>query len=106
MKRFLLPAVIFISLLISCNSSKTPTHDQMMEKATRSEKNGWIVLHLEGAPEVIGYQHGYLLADEIVDLRGAMEMYYLNSTEKPWDFYRTESAVILVQNANRVPEGN
>jgi hypothetical protein len=64
----------------------------MMEKATRNEKNGWIVLHLEGAPEVIGYQHGYLLADEIVDLRGAMEMYYLNSTEKPWDFYRTESA--------------
>jgi hypothetical protein len=25
-----------------------------VEKTSRSEKNGWIVVHLEGVPEVIG----------------------------------------------------
>ena len=30
--------------------------------------NGWIYLHIEGKPYDRGYQHGYLLADEIVDM--------------------------------------
>jgi len=29
---------------------------------------GWIYLHIEGDPYERGYQHGYLLADEIVDM--------------------------------------
>jgi hypothetical protein len=63
----------------------------MLSKASRSEKNGWIVVHLEGSPEVIGYQHGYLLANEIMDLRGAMSMLNEKTTGRSWDFYRNES---------------
>lgn len=87
--------LILLSALISCNNpaaKKAPlTHDQKMANASRSDKNGWIMVHLEGTPEVIGYQHGYLLAEEIVDMRGAMAMLNENTTGKKWDFYRNES---------------
>jgi hypothetical protein len=63
----------------------------MMAGATRSEKNGWIEIHIEGTPEVIGYQHGYLLADEIIDLLSAMSMWNENTTGRNWEFYRNES---------------
>src|SRR5436305_9622059 len=36
-----------------------------LAKASREDKNGWIYLHLEGSPADIGYQHGYLAANEI-----------------------------------------
>jgi hypothetical protein len=62
--------MILLSILISCTSPSSRnialSHEQIMANATRTEKNGWIVLHLEGSPEVIGYQHGFLLADEII----------------------------------------
>ncbi|MBZ0089676.1 MAG: hypothetical protein K8H90_04780, partial [Thermoanaerobaculia bacterium] len=31
----------------------------------RTEQGGWILLHVEGEPYARGYQHGYLLAEEI-----------------------------------------
>jgi hypothetical protein len=95
MKKLFLPFMAILFVLISCNSSspskKTLSHQQIMVNATRSEKNGWIAIHLEGTPEVIGYQHGYLLADEIIDLRSAMKVLNENTTSRSWDFYRNES---------------
>jgi len=38
------------------------------EDGYRYNINGWIYLHIEGEPYERGYQHGYLLADEIVDM--------------------------------------
>lgn len=70
----------------------------MMEKASRSEKNGWIAVHLEGTPEVIGYQHGYLLAEEIIDLRGAMTVLNEKTTGRNWKFFRDESERIFWPN--------
>ena len=34
----------------------------------RYNTNGWIYVHIEGDPYERGFQHGYLLADEIVDM--------------------------------------
>ena len=102
MNKFKLVCIVFLSLMISCNtpSSKkiTRTHVQMLEKASRSEKNGWISIHLEGAPEVIGYQHGYLLAVEIIDLRSAMAMLFEKTSGRNWEFYRNESERIFWPN--------
>jgi hypothetical protein len=83
-------------LITGCNnpsaSSKSKlNYDKALAKASRSEKDGWIFVHLEGSPEEIGYQHGYLLADEIIDLRNAMSVMDENLTGKKWDFYREES---------------
>jgi hypothetical protein len=95
MHKLLFPVILLSILLISCHSSSSKntslSHEQKMASASRSEKNGWIVIHLEGSPEVAGYQQGYLLANEIVDLRGAMGMLNLKTTGRSWEFYRNES---------------
>jgi hypothetical protein len=95
MYKFFLSLALFLSFLISCNNpSQKKTllpHEKMMASASRTEKNGWILIHVEGIPEIVGYQHGYLLADEIIDLRGAMVVLNENTTGKKWDFYREES---------------
>jgi hypothetical protein len=105
MKRLLFPIVVILFFLISCSthsSKKVPlTQKQLIENSSRVDKNGWISIHLEGAPEVIGYQHGYHLADEIIDLRGAMAMLNQKTTGRTWDFYRNESERIFWPN---VPE--
>jgi hypothetical protein len=96
MNRLLIYSALgLICLFISCNnpSSKKSalSHEEMMATASRSEKNGWIVVHIEGSPDVIGYQHGYLLANEIINLRDAMSVMNENQTGKKWDFYRDEA---------------
>ena len=48
-------------------TSATLTSEQKswLAKANRHEKNGWIYVHIEGAAMERGFQHGYLLANEI-----------------------------------------
>ncbi|MBA4323025.1 MAG: peptidase C45, partial [Odoribacter sp.] len=103
MKRAVILVILCIAAIATgCNnlSSKNVslTQEQIMATASRSEKNGWIVVHLEGAPEVVGFQHGYLLANEILDLRGAMVMLNEETTGKTWSFYRNESDRLFWQN--------
>ncbi len=61
----------------------------------RSEKNGWIFVHLEGPPRDLGYQHGYLLASEIGDLLRVLKPFLHRSTKRDWDFYRKAAQEIL-----------
>ena len=95
MIRHLFSGIVLLAILCGCNTQPSKknvlSHDQLMEKSSRSEKNGWIFIHLEGPPDVIGYQHGYLLASEIIDLKGAMSMLNFKTTGKDWNFYREES---------------
>ena len=44
-----------------------PLSVQRFEKGYRYPQAGWIVLHIEGEPYERGYQHGRLLAPEIVE---------------------------------------
>ena len=67
----------------------SPSEEQMLAKASRRDENGWIYVHLEGAPHDVGFQQGYLLAKEIVDLRGALALLLDHTTTKKWNFYRT-----------------
>lgn len=69
-------------ILFSCHSK------DRLAKASREDKNGWIYVHLEGNPADIGYQHGYLLANEI-DTTIQMLGYFLGvETKEDWAFYR------------------
>jgi Phospholipase B len=82
-------------LLVSCNnpaSQKTVfSPEKAIAKASRYEKDGWIFVHLEGSPEEIGFQNGYLLATEITDLKGAISNSDEKTTGKSWNFFRDES---------------
>ena len=60
----------------------------ILKKASRFEKNGWIYIHIEGTPQERGYQHGYLLSNEIRDAIQTLS-YYVNKQYKvSWDFFR------------------
>ena len=66
----------------------TPTQPAELAKASRVDTNGWISVHLEGAPREIGFQHGWLLAAEIDDLLKALTHFLEGSTKREWAFFR------------------
>jgi hypothetical protein len=66
-----------------------------LQGSYRFERDGWIYVHLEGPPERIGYQHGYLLADEIGELLRVIKPFLEKSTKRDWNFYREASQTML-----------
>lgn len=85
--------ILILTLILSgcANRNSKTADDPRLTNALRSEKNGWIIIHLEGSPENMGFQHGYLLANEILDLKGALDANYSVITGRNWDFYRNAS---------------
>jgi len=90
--RGFLIAVVFLLLAVSAMSlvraaDLTPEEKSWLAKASRSETNGWICLHIEGKPFARGFQHGYLLAKEIAEsLRVEKRMTWWD-TAKEWSFF-------------------
>jgi len=71
------------------------TEDKQLQGSYRFERNGWVFVHLEGPPDRLGYQHGYLLAPEIEDLLRVVKPFLEHETKHNWDFYRAASQDIL-----------
>jgi hypothetical protein len=84
--------VLFGLLVITFAASYLPQHivvDLHLKGSYRlPEKNGWIFVHLEGPPDKIGFQHGYLLAEEIVEARKVIALELKHDTGKDWQFFR------------------
>ena len=76
-------------------ASRTAEKDPRMKGAYRFESGGWIYTHLEGSPEEVGFQHGYLLAPEIVDAVAAVRLDSTYRTKRDWDFFRDTARNIL-----------
>ncbi len=66
-----------------------------LKGSSRLEKDGWIYVHIEGPPESLGYQHGYLLADEVADLLRVVKPFLERTTGHGWSFYRDASERML-----------
>jgi Phospholipase B len=63
--------------------------DPRLDKAfRRPELNGWTFVHLEGSPAEIGYQHGYLLATEIQEMKEICDLELNHDTKREWSFFR------------------
>jgi len=63
--------------------------DPRLSKASRAaERNGWIEVHLEGSPAEIGFQHGFLLADEIEDTVKVISAEFAHDEKREWGFFR------------------
>jgi Phospholipase B len=91
-------AILLALLFVQQHSSRlaqAKAQDQQLEGSNRFERNGWIYVHLEGPPERIGYQHGYLLAPEIADLLRVAKPFLEHETKHNWEFYRKASQEIL-----------
>ncbi len=69
--------------------SHGPQIDPRLGRASRQPaRNGWTFVHLEGPAFEIGFQHGYLLASEILDLKGAIALEATHDSKKDWSFFR------------------
>jgi len=70
-------------------ASSDPGTDPRLSKASRfAERNGWIQVHLEGLPGEIGFQHGFLLADEIEDTVKVVSAEFAHDEKRDWAFFR------------------
>jgi hypothetical protein len=92
----LLTAAVALSPKSSSGAPPTsPADDEQLRGAYRTEKDGWIFVHLVGSPEQIGFQHGRLLSAEIGDLLRVVRPYLKKSTGRDWEFYRKASEEML-----------
>jgi hypothetical protein len=87
MKPYQLLAALLLPVCFS--GCKNPEKADRLSKASREDKNGWIYVHLEGSPADIGYQHGYLLANDIDTSIQAVQHLFLHETKRDWNFYRS-----------------
>ena len=71
------------------------TKDPRLQNAYRFERGGWTYVHLEGTPEQIGFQHGYLLAPEIKDTFEAIQLRDVHDTKRDWQFFRQAARTML-----------
>ncbi len=83
-------ATLFLIFAAACSKnapapSRAPAE---LAKASRVDANGWINLHLEGTPREIGFQHGWLVANEIDDLLKSLGHFLKGSTKRDWAFFR------------------
>jgi Phospholipase B len=67
---------------------RAASHDPRLKGAYSFGRGGWVYVHLEGEPEAIGFQHGYLLAEEIEDAFPAVQAGMVHSTKRDWPFFR------------------
>ncbi|MGA3325771.1 MAG: C45 family peptidase [Terriglobia bacterium] len=68
--------------------SKIENGSPDLQGAYRLDQGGWVFIHLQGSPRQIGYQHGYLLAPEILDAFQAVKLLDTHDTHRGWGFFR------------------
>ncbi|HXB42432.1 MAG TPA: C45 family peptidase [Puia sp.] len=91
--------IVFLGL--SSTFFSYANNDPRMAKASREDKAGWIYVHLEGSPRTIGYQHGYLLANEIDTTIQAVAYWLKHETHYDWQFYRNAAKSFLWDKVDR-----
>lgn len=92
MRKLILAIVILLSFILSgpvFSESGQLTREERgwLAGGSRSEKEGWIFLHLQGAPYERGFQYGYLLAREIEKAVGMQKHLIYWDTPKDFAFF-------------------
>lgn len=74
---------------------------KIIAKASLENINGWKYLSLEGSPYEIGFQHGYLLADEFADAVRVYTYMTLENTGMEYSFFAKQA---VKMHKSRIPE--
>jgi hypothetical protein len=70
-------------------------NDPRLRGAYKFDDGGWTYVHLEGDPEQIGFQHGYLLAREIADNVHVYQVEAPHQYKHGWRFFRDAAQNVL-----------
>jgi hypothetical protein len=84
--------LLFLSLAFAAPARLNDA--RMKNSFRRPAQAGWIFVHLEGKPSELGFQHGYLLAPEIVEAHKAVKL-ALTHDSKDWSFFRNAAEKVL-----------
>ncbi|MGC9199408.1 MAG: hypothetical protein ACP5E5_10810 [Acidobacteriaceae bacterium] len=84
-----LAAVLFFALSPLAATAATPTTpspapDARLQGAYKFHQDGWTHVHLQGTPEQIGFQYGYLLARQIEDNVHVYAVEAVHLDKRPW----------------------
>src|SRR5437868_13841855 len=90
-----LTVLLMLALALTLASREPQTDPRLKNSFRRPEQNGWIFVHLEGAPSAIGFQHGYLLATEILDAHREVRNELVHDEKKEWQFFRNAAKDML-----------
>ena len=82
--------------LADLHASLTPEQQAWLAKGKRSERSGWIYLHVEGEPRERGFQHGYLLAKEIGEGLRVTRIGWQHQSAMDWPWLVTRAAAMFV----------
>src|SRR5580658_170630 len=64
----------------------TDQQKEWLRAAERHERAGWIYLHVEGGPQERGFQHGYLLANDIGECLRVVRAHWQHETSLEWSW--------------------
>lgn len=67
----------------------------------RLDKHGWTHIHVEGDAYERGFQHGYLVAEEIEEILRCLKYLTYFNTGKKWDFFVQEAENLFVPNIDK-----
>lgn len=73
----------------------TAQENQWLAKASRYDENGWIYLHIEGAPFERGFQRGYLTANEIDEFLKTLAFTEEFDTAREADYFVKHAAKLF-----------
>ena len=93
--RLLLREFLFLSIAVSAAASSSPPDSRLAKSKRYAPADGWTIVHLEGTPVEIGYQHGVLLADEIADMHRVARLELTHNTGKDWSFFRSMARTMM-----------
>ena len=89
--------VFLFSLFVYGKSDYQLSSEQKrwLSRANRHEKEGWIYLHIEGTPQVRGFQHGYLLAGEIRESIRVLSERWTYMSAMDWTWFVKQAGEVL-----------
>jgi hypothetical protein len=85
---FLLASLALMAASLPLFSQEAKLDAHMQGAFRKPPQNGWIFVHLEGTPFDMGFQHGYLLAQEIEDAEKVVVLEQTRAGKKDWKFFR------------------
>lgn len=63
--------------------------------------NGWTLAGFEGDSVQIGFQNGYLMADEIAEIITSLKLYVKNAIGRDWNFFREAASTMYLPKLDR-----
>jgi hypothetical protein len=80
---------------IAVHAASPVSSDPRLQSAYKFNQGGWVYVHLEGTPEQVGFQHGYLLAREIEDNVHVYRVEIPHNDKGDWSFFREAAKAVL-----------